>query len=75
MKINRKYTAISFTSEIEDASIIPSDFCHGFHQSFRYDKIKTEFDTEDEAIKYAYNMSPKCKWLIIPVVSFEEDDK
>jgi hypothetical protein len=75
VKINRKYTAIAFTSEIDDASIIPSEFCHGFNRTYRYDEVKTEFDTEDEAIKYAYNMFPKSKWLIVPVVIFEEENE
>jgi len=74
MQVNRKYTAIAFDTEVEDGSIMPSYLCHGFHQSFRYDLIKTEFNTEDEAIKYAYNMFPKSKWMIIPIVSFDEEN-
>ena len=71
MKVIKKFTAIQIgTHTINDKVAI--DLCYGDIDGPYYDKEypEEEFDTEDEAIKYAYNKSEFSKWLIVPIIKF-----
>ena len=39
--------------------------------SYSPDYPEEEFDTEDEAIEYAYKKSKYSKWLIVPIIKFD----
>ncbi len=72
MKIIKKFTAIQLDTQTVDRNInIMLSF--GRIAGPYYDEIRPteEFDTEDEAIEYAYNFNKYGRWLILPVVRFE----
>jgi hypothetical protein len=71
MKIIKKYTAIQLgTQTVNDSVEIKLTF--GEISGPYYDRTepKEEFDSEDEAIKYAYNENEYSRWLIVPIISF-----
>lgn len=72
MEIKKKYTAIQIYQKTVDSVVIPQ---------FEYGKIsgpyynitepKVLFDTEQEAIEWAYEEDEYSDWLILPIVSFK----
>ncbi len=72
MKVIKKYTAIIVgTNTVNDT--VKIDLEYGEITGAHYDRQEpeTEFHTEEEAIKYAYEKDECCTWLIVPVVTFE----
>lgn len=72
MKLIKKFTTIRLDSERIDKevkAVMSFGYMHGPHYELTYPE--EEFDTEDEAINYAYNFNDYGRWLILPVVRFE----
>ena len=75
MKILKKYTAIKLSTKTEDEKVKVS-LSYGNITGPYYSKTYPEeqFDTEEEAIQYAYNIDPWAKWLILPIIIFDNFD-
>lgn len=72
MKIIRKYTAIRIFETTVDHIQIPKfeyDQITGPYYSEEYPKI--EFDSEDDAITYAHKNGKYHKWMIVPIIKFD----
>ena len=72
MKVIKKYTAIQMGSETVNNEVMVK-LSYGDITGPYYDRSKPteEFDTEEEAIKYAHGENNYGKWLILPIVRFE----
>lgn len=72
MKIIKKYAAI-MANETKINREIKVDLTYGNVEGPYYSEEypTTEFDTEDEAISYAYKKSQYQTWLIVPVIRFD----
>lgn len=71
MKYEKKYTAIQiYTSNVN--SCIEVNFQYGDVQGAYYDERhpKEEFDTEEEAIAWAYEWDNGARWVVVPVIKF-----
>lgn len=73
MKIIKKYTAIMIGTDIVNATV-KINLEYGEITGAHYNRThpETEFDTEDEAITYAFKRSKYGRWLIVPVITFED---
>jgi hypothetical protein len=74
MQIIKKFTAILIdTNKVNDE--IKINLGYGRITGPYYDQIHPteEFDTEEEAEKYAYDYDNYSKWLILPIIRFERD--
>ena len=68
----KKYTAIQLgTEKIND--YIKVVLGYGEITGPHYDETHPieEFDTEDEAIEYAYKKDKWSRWLIVPLIRFD----
>lgn len=68
MDIIKKYTAIEI-GETKTDDVVSPKLVYGrkeFHDSY----VPTEFDTEEEAIAYAQKVNSWGKWLIVPIIRF-----
>lgn len=72
MDIIKKYTAVQVRTENIDTNIrikltygdaTGSYSCRSYPQE--------EFDSEEEAIKYAYEMDKWATWMILPIIRFD----
>jgi len=75
MKVIKKYTAIMLHTKTVNY-FVDLDLTYGEITGLNgdyYDREvpQEEFDTEQEAIEYAYKMDSYSKWLILPVVRFD----
>jgi hypothetical protein len=72
MNIIRKYTAIQIGTKTVDRTVEPT-FEYGRISGPYYDEEhpREEFDTEEEAIKWAYEENEYSRWMIVPIVTFE----
>ncbi len=68
MNVKRKYTAIQINEKRVDDNVIPS-LKYGTKR-YSDDYIETLFDTEEEALEYAYKYNKYATWLIVPIISF-----
>lgn len=71
MKITKKFTAIQInTNKINNT--IKVDLEYGDIQGPYYAQIRpeTEFNTEEEALGWAYKENEFATWLIIPIIRF-----
>ena len=59
------------TSTINDT--VKVSFEYGDIEGSYYDeqRPKEEFDTEEEAIKWAYEYSKYSRWVIVPLITFQ----
>lgn len=72
MEIIKKYTAIQVNSKkINDNVIV--EFEYGRISGPYYDETRpvTEFNTEEEAIEWAYTENEYANWLIVPIINFK----
>lgn len=72
MKVIKKYTAIKLGEKTIDDTQIPT-FEYGDIEVSYYSKEypKKEFDSEGEAIQYAYDSGKYENWLIVPIIKFD----
>jgi len=71
----KKYTAIQLRTEtVNDDVNIQLTFGEITGPYYDTTHPTEEFDTEDEAIKYAYNFNEFGRWLIVPIVMFDDFD-
>lgn len=77
MIIEKKYTAILIHTKVTKSTLINErvdiELTYGEITGPYYDETepKQEFDTEKEAIEYAYNIDKWARWLIVPVIKFD----
>lgn len=72
MNIIRKYTAIQVGYHVVNDVYEPY-FFYGdieYNPTISVTTPKTTFDTEQEAMEYAYKTSKYVKWLIVPIIEF-----
>ena len=72
MKVIKKFTAVKLNIvEINDE--VKADLSYGTIDGPYYSRSRPEqeFDTEDEAIEYAYKTEPYGRWLIAPIIRFD----
>lgn len=72
MKVIKKYTAIKvFTKTVDDE--VKIDLTYGMIDGPYYSREHPEeiFDTEEEAIEHAYKTSKYQRWLIVPIIQFD----
>lgn len=76
MKVIRKYTAIQVGTENVNQNI-KVKLSYGSIEGPHYNQThpKEEFDTEDEAIEYAYKWYKYGTWLILPIITFDTFDE
>lgn len=71
MKIIRKYTAIQLTTKnVDDSVDIKLSFGEVTGPYYSTTHPTEEFETEEEAIEYAYKQDRWNRWLIIPIIKF-----
>lgn len=79
MKVIKKFTALRMDTKKKELSIytqkVQCKLDHGedYDGRFEFRKAETEFDTDEEAMKYAYEMDSSATWLIVPVIRFENE--
>lgn len=73
MKIIKKYTAIILNTEKDNNNDINVILSYGRTSGPYYSVIypEEEFDTEQDALEYAYNTNKYGRWLILPVIKFD----
>lgn len=73
MKIIKKFTAIKLLEKETKMDMLIPKLEYGKVDYF-FDRLAptTEFDSEDEAIEYAYNKDKDQKWLIVPIIKFKD---
>lgn len=72
MKVERKYTAMQIgTKTVNDTVKVSLEYGEitGPHYSQEYPE--EVFDTEEEAIAYAYKYCKYSRWMIVPIVTFD----
>ena len=72
MKVIKKFTAIQVgTKNVND--VVKVDLEYGEIRGPYYSKEhpEKEFDSEEEATKYAYKYDPYATWMIVPIIRFE----
>jgi hypothetical protein len=73
MKIIKKFTAIQIrTQSVDDNVKIKLEYGQIKGPYYSRESPDEEFDTEDEAIEYAYKSEPYCRWLILPIIKFND---
>lgn len=76
MQIIKKFTAIRvYETRDTDKDVSYPTFTYGSitgpYYSLTYPE--TEFDTEEEAIKYAYESGKYTTWMIVPIIRFSDN--
>lgn len=72
MKIEKKYTAIQFGTEtVNDKVNVKLSFGEITGPYYSSTHPTEEFDTENDAIEYAYKINKWGRWLIVPIVKFD----
>jgi hypothetical protein len=74
MEIIKKFTAVQINTKKVDNTVI-AEFEYGRISGPYYDvtEPKTEFETEQEAIEWAYEEDKYADWLILTKVSFKRE--
>jgi hypothetical protein len=73
MKVEKKYTAIRIrTKTVNDIIKLSLEYGEitGTHYSQEYPE--EVFETEQEAIAYAYKSCEYSRWMIVPIVTFDK---
>lgn len=75
MKPIKKYTAIILTTKTVDDSSVKIKLSYGEIDGPHYNRQYPEevFNTEEEAIEYAYKRCKYRTWMIVPVITFGND--
>ena len=71
MKVIKKYTAIQLGTETVNNRVnVKLSYGNIEGPYYSVTHPTEEFDTEDEAIEYAYGIEKYGRWLILPVITF-----
>lgn len=72
MKLIKKYTAIQISTNTIN-EVVKVDLEYGDINGPYYDQQypEEEFDTEEEALAWAYKECEYARWLILPIVRFD----
>ena len=72
MKVIRKFTAIQLETECINDNV-NAKLCFGKLDGPHYNVThpKEEFDTEEEAIEYSYKYDKYARWMIVPIIRFD----
>ena len=75
MKVEKKYTAMQIGRRQVNSTIEVS-LSYGDIQGSYYSEThpKEEFDTEQEAIEWAYEHDKYSRWMIVPIFDFNTLD-
>ena len=75
MKVEKKYTAMQIGRRQVNSTIEVS-LSHGDIQGSYYNEThpKETFETEEEAIEWAYEHCKYSRWMIVPIVEFNAFD-
>ena len=76
-KIIKKWTALQLNNRRVDnqLSVNLSHGDYGYEREYGYESTPdTEFDSEEEAIKHAFNENKWISWLIVPIIRFDNFD-
>ncbi len=72
MKVIKKYTAIQLgTQTINDEVNVVLSYGEITGPYYSQTHPEEEFDTEEEAIEYAYKQFKYGRWVIIPIIQFD----
>lgn len=74
MEIVKKFTAVQISSKIVN-NVVTAELEYGRISGPYYDIVEPEkeFNTEQEAIEYAYKENKYADWLILPKISFKHE--
>tara|TARA_R110000796_G_scaffold97757_1_gene204994 strand:+ start:3139 stop:3360 length:222 start_codon:yes stop_codon:yes gene_type:complete len=73
MNVKRKYTAIKIgTKTVDDTIKVTLEYGEITGPYYSQEYPEEVFDTEEEAIAYAYEFCSYSRWMIVPIVTFEE---
>lgn len=76
MKLIKKYTAIKLETKTVDNTVkVKLSYGEKTGPYYSVTYPEQEFDSEEEAIEYAYKFDKYAKWLIIPVIRFDYFDE
>lgn len=72
MKVIRKFTAIQLETECINDDV-NAKLCFGKLDGPYYNVThpNEEFDTEEEAIEYSYKYDKYARWMIVPIIRFD----
>jgi len=75
MKVIKKYTPIKIYTQTVDRTV-EVKLEYGDITGAYYSRVspKEIFDTEQEAIEYAFETDKYVKWLILPLIQFDSFD-
>lgn len=72
MKVIKKYTAIQLGTDIVNDEVnIKLSFGEITGPYYSQTHPEEEFDTEEEAIEYAYKQFKYGRWIILPIIEFD----
>lgn len=74
METITKYTAIKVGSQrVDDEQMVELSFGRISGSYYSREYPETEFDTEQEAVEYAFKQNKYDNWLILPIIQFVND--
>jgi len=72
MKVIKKYTAIILgTKTVNETVKVKLSYGRIEGPYYSQSEPEEEFDTEEEAIEYAYKKDKWSRWLILPIIRFD----
>lgn len=71
MKVIKKYTAIQLETQTINDEVKVSLSYGEITGPYYKTHPEQEFDTEEEAIEYAYKQFKYGRWIIIPIIQFD----
>lgn len=73
MKVERKFTIMQIlTKTVNDTVKVSLEYGEITGSHYNQEHPTEIFDTEDDAINYAYKQCKYSRWIIVPIVSFVE---
>jgi len=74
MKVEKKYTIIQLDTDIINREL-KVNLSYGDIEGPYYSQTHPQqiFDTEEEAIQYAFEKAKYYRWIIVPVITFENN--
>jgi hypothetical protein len=76
MKVIKKFTAIKIdTKKVNDSINVKLTYGEIQGPYYSQEYPDQEFDTDGEAIAYAYKFDKYATWLILPIIKFDKFEK